>query len=352
MRISRKYLILFLVFSGFMMSNCEKSNEKGEEVYRSVILTSPIPIGNSTFTEYSGVIEEGKNVTASFMADGKIKNILVKEGDRVRKGQLIATLDDTDYQIGVNQLRAQLDQMTMEKQRMDEMFSRHNIAPNDYEKFSAGYEQLKLQMDMAENKLGYTKLYAPAEGYVSEKLMESGELVGAGTSIVKITDDSSLTANVDLPVAIFLNKDKIKSVKGFTPVYPESEIPLNEESFTPDVTNNMLYHMKLMIPAKYISRLSPGMNIRVGIEMEETQGYGDIIPVRALINESEKAYVWVYNSSDSTIHKKMVNVTGIPKGNSITVTGLDGSEEIVETGVKQLYEGEKVHIVNNSDFSL
>lgn len=352
MKIGKSYIsgcwaiLLLVIFFG-----CDKPVTQTDSL-RSVLITSPMPIGNSSSETYSGVIEEGKSVNASFMADGKINSMAVKEGDRVKKGQLIATLDDSDYKIGVNQLKVQFKQMTEEKKRMDEMFARHNIAPNDYEKFTAGYEQLRLQIEMAENKLGYTKLYSPTDGYVAEKFMESGELTGAGTPVYKITDDSRLIANVDLPVNAFLNKEKILSAYGYSPAYPDVAIPLTIESFTPDASNNMLYKMKLLVDPKYRANLSPGMNMKVEITSSDGDGAGYLIPVRAIGDEAGKKFVWVYNPGDSAIYKKYVNVVGVPSEKNITVGGLDGNERIVETGLKQLHEGEKVHISKNSDFGL
>ena len=350
----KKDKVKIIVFLGIFLCCFVNCTDKGhqEESYRYVRLISPETSAQTNSEGYSGIIEEGKNVNASFMADGKIRSLLVKEGDRVRKGQLIAALDDDDYQIGVNQLRAQFRQMTEEKKRMDEMFARHNIAPNDYEKFSAGYEQLELQMQMAENKLGYTKLYSPSDGYVSEKYMEPGELVGAGTPVYKITDDSNLIANVDLPVNVFLNRDKIVSVSGFSPAFPDESIPLSVESFTPDPSNNMLYKMKLLVPSRYARELTSGMNMRVEITSGAGDSEGMRVGSRSVFEENGKNYVWVYNPNDSTITKKVVNIVGTPVDNKLNVTGLTGKELIVETGVKQLYEGEKVNISKNSDFGL
>ena len=339
-------IVLSLLFFG-----CKKEKYEGDYI-RNVIITTPQPDDDTSVEYFSGVIEEGKSVKASFMADGKINKLMVKEGDRVKKGQLLANLDDSDYQIGVNQLRAQLNQMTEEKRRMDEMFNRHNISPNDYEKFSAGYEQLKLQMEMAENKLGYTKLYSPTDGYVSEKYMEPGELVGAGTPIYKITDDTKLTANIDLPVNIFINRKNIANTYGFSPVFPDTSIPLTVESFTPDPSNNMLYQMKLLIPSKYSTALTPGMNIKVEVAMNESGKSGYKVPSRSVFEENGTNYIWVYNNADSTIHKKLITITSQPVDKYINITGVEGNELIVETGVKQLYEGEKVHVSKNSDYGL
>lgn len=343
-------LLSFCIFISGLWS-CKQKNSS-EISIRTVRLTTPEPIGSASSSGYSGIIEEGKNVNASFMADGKLIRLHVKEGDRVKKGELLASLDDTDYQIGVNQLKAQLNQMTEEKKRMDEMFARHNIAPNDYEKFTTGYEQLKLQLQMAENKLSYTRLYSPTNGYISEKYIEAGELVGAGTPIFKITDDSELIANVDMPVSVYVNKNNIIDAIGFSSLFPDQPIPLRIESFTPDPSNKIFYKLKLLIPSKYAKDLTPGMNIRVEMVFKENGNAGTMVEARSVFDENGKKFVWIFNPEDSIITKHEITIEGLPEGNKLRVSGLTGKERIVETGVKQLYEGEKVSISHNSDYGL
>ena len=325
--------------------SCSKTDNQTKDIVRNVILTTPTATGEMGTTAYAGVVEEGKSVNAAFMADGKIANVAVKEGDRVHKGQLIASLDDSDYRIGVAQLETQLKQMTSEKARLDAMYDRHNVAPNDYEKFLAGYEQVKLQLDMAKNKLSYTKLYAPADGYIATKYLNPGELVGAGTPVVNIVDDTRLLASVDLPVGVYLAKNEIIAASGRVPGITDA-IPLKMESFTPDADNNMLYHMKLAITsASAAKELTPGMNITVNLETKGESTTGVLIPSRAIFSHDGTNYVWVYNPSDSTIHRTEVTVDGKPQGKQSLVTGLSGNEQIVETGVKQLTEGEKVNVL-------
>ena len=336
-------ILASIILSSFTLG-CQKSSPSQNIAVRNVILTDVEQNSSSVSKNYPGVVEEGKTVNASFMTGGKILSLKAKEGDRVRKGDLLATLDDSDYQIGVSQLRVQYDQMTAEKKRMEEMFARNNIAPNDYEKFEAGYEQLKLQLQMANNKLGYTKLYSPSNGFISYRYMEPGELVDAGTPIYKIIDDSSLEVSVDLPLQLFLKKNDIKEAYGTMPNI-EGEIPLKISSFTPDADNNQLYHMKLDIPAKYKSDITTGMNMNVRIEINNEDGGYALIPSRAVFNENGKSYVWTFNNQDSTISKKEVIISGPPHENKSMVSGLQGNEKIVSSGVKQLTEGEKVNVV-------
>ena len=346
MNLFRFSIVSIIYLACIIFSSCSKDSKIENPVIRNVILTEVTSNGETITKKYSGVVEEGKSVNAAFMTGGKLLNLNVKEGDKVRKGQLIASLDDTDYQIGVNQLKVQYDQMATEKKRMDEMYARHNIAPNDYEKFVAGFEQLKLHLEMANNKLGYTKLYSPSDGFISYRYMQPGELVDAGTPIYKITDDSKLEVDVDLPLQVYLNKNEIKNAYGEVPGII-GEIPLNIISFTPDADNNQLYHMKLDVPSYYKNNLTTGMNMVVTIEMLNDIKGESLIPSRALFEEKDSTYVWVYNENDSTLSKQPVTVIGQPQGNKSLVKGLKGDERIVTVGVKQLKEGEKVNIVPN-----
>lgn len=329
-----------------LFSGCSKDSKTVYPATRNVILTEVDSNGEVSTSRYSGVIEESKSVNAAFMTGGKLQTLNVKEGDKVRKGQLLATLDATDYQIGVNQLQVQYEQMVSEKKRMDEMFARHNVAPNDYEKFEAGFEQLKLQLDMAKNKLGYTRLYSPSDGFISYKYMQPGELVDAGTPIYKITDDTNFEVSVDLPLMVYLNRNEIKKVVGSIPSISE-EIPLTISSFTPDADNNQLYHMKLDVPTKFKKDLTTGMNISVAIELQNEVKGESLIPSRAIFDDNGVTYVWLFNETDSTLTKKSVTVVGQPQGSKSVVTGLSGNQKIVTTGVKQLKDGEKVNVVSN-----
>ena len=344
--------LIIIFFGGILIfaSGCRRANQKGPTL-RNVVVTQVSAPSNAESTDYSGIVEEGANVSASFMAEGKIASINVKEGDRVRKGQLLASLDDSDYRIGVSQLEAQFNQMTKEKERMDAMYEKHNIAPNDYEKFETGYEQLKLQLEMARRQLNYTKLYSPSSGYITERFFNPGELVGAGTPVFDIVDDSNLMASVDLPVSVYLDRSKILSAIGKVPGIP-GEIPLTLISFTPVADNNMLYRMKLAIPASFSKELTSGMNITVKLSTSEDIISESLVPSRAIFSEDGKTYVWLFDSNDSTIRKKQVEIEGVPHGKMSVVKGLSGGENIIETGVRQLYEGEKVNVLNRKDIGI
>ena len=160
-----------------------------------------------------------------------------------------------------------------------------------------------------------------------------------------------MVANLDLPVSVYLDKGSIVYYSGRVPGV-EGELPLSFISFTPDAENNMLYHLKLGIPEKWSRELTPGMNISVTITTDDNGSEGSLISSRAIFNDKGKTFVWVYSPQDSTIYKKEIKISGVSRGKKNVVEGLELNDQIIETGVKQLYDGEKVNVLNREDIGL
>lgn len=346
---NRTFLLAAALFMSAAFISCNDGNQANQkDRIQSVYVTTPAQSPSSASHNYTSAVEEGKSVNVSFKTGGQIKNLSVKEGDYVKKGQIIGRLDDVDYNLSVQQLEAQYNQMTSEMKRLDEMFKRNNISANDYEKAKSGYEQLKASLDMTRNKLAYTRLESPVSGYVTERFMEDGEMVGAGTPIYKILDNSSLETSVALPAAVYSRKDEIISCIGRSSTTGDADIPLEIISFVPDGDNNSLFRLRLAIPSSFKQKLMPGMNLSVKINFKSSDEIiTTMIPSRAIFNRDGNEYVWFVNADNSTINSKQISIVGSPVGKNSIVTGLNGDETIVAVGVNHLAEDEEVNVIGD-----
>lgn len=149
----------------FMLSSCSRPNQSSLPIH-SVQVVNPVPSSNTTTQRYSGIIREAHEISLGFKTAGQIKCIYVKEGDQVKKGELLAELDNADYLLGVEALQIQYDQLKSEVARTRKLFDQKSVSANDYEKASAGLKQLGVQLQVNKNKLKYTKLYSPTDGYI------------------------------------------------------------------------------------------------------------------------------------------------------------------------------------------
>ncbi len=334
---------------GFVSCNGNSHTDRGQIVH-NVFLAEPKNADGSSVREFAGRVEEARNVAAAFKTAGQLEKIYVKEGDRVRRGQLLAVLDSADYVIGVNQLRIQAAQIAAESARHAKLHASGGMSDNDFEKVTAGAKQVGLQLALNEKKIQYCRLTAPTDGVVTSVKFEPGEMVDAGTPVIDIMDNSHLEVVVDLPVSEYLRRGDFAGFTGRTPRFPGRVFQLNMLSLTPRSDNNQLFQMKLGIVNGSGVTLTPGMNLTVCIATDG-DGKGAVsIPASAVFDHEGAPAVWVYNPADSTISATRVEIagTGNADGSLIVTSGLNTSECVVRAGVHHLINGEKVNVIDNS----
>lgn len=337
-------LAFALALYGCGSRNDNNVREKSAGVYAF----TPESASDRSSTFHTSSIEEGKSVSAGFKTGGQIKQLTVKEGDYVKKGQTIGILDDTDYRLSLKQLETQYAQVASEVNRIEEMYRHNSVSENDYEKAKSGLQQLKIQLDMVNNQLSYTRLTAPISGHITERFMEEGEMVGAGTPVYKIVDNSGAEATVALSAGAYSMRDRIIRCIGRSPVTGDEEIPLDIISFIPDGDSNSLFKLRLKIPESYRDLLLPGMNMSVEILYNTASDLDSyLIPSRAMFERDGKTYVWAINPADSIIIAREVTVAGAPEGQYSTVRGLDNAGPIVAAGVHHLYDNQKVRVIGD-----
>ena len=213
--------------------------EKPAETFtRSVMLTTPVRTGAERIKHFSGVVQEKHDISLGFKTPGQIEQILVKEGDHVRKGQLIARLDDADYRLGVEALEIQSKQLEDEVKRLEALYHSKSVSVNDYEKAVAGLQQLKVQLQVNRNKLDYTRLYAPTDGYVQSVNFAPAEMVDAGTPVINLLDVHRIEVETELPADVYLLRSRFGKITSQATFEQAEEMPMQVVSITPKADGN------------------------------------------------------------------------------------------------------------------
>lgn len=331
----------------FAVSCSSGSDTAKEGAVHNVFLTEPRSADGATVREFAGRVEEARTVSAAFKTAGELKRVYVKEGDRVREGQLLAVLDSADYVLGVNQLRVQVAQIEAETARHAKLHASGGLSDNDFEKATTGARQLAYQLALNEKKIAYCRLTAPADGVVTSVNFEPGEMVDAGTPVIDLMDNTRLEVVVDLPVGEYLRRESFARFEGRSPRFPGKVIPLRMQSLTPKADNNQLYQLKLNVAAGSGVTLTPGMNLEVAIATDGDGSGAVTIPSSALFDDGGRPSVFVYNQADSVITATAVTIegTGNPDGTVTVTSGLAPSQSVVRAGVHHLVNGEKVNVI-------
>lgn len=315
----------------------------------SVAVVQPKPVAAEVGKNFSGRVEEAREINLGFKTPGQIEEICVKEGDFVKQGDLIARLDDEDYRLGVEALEVQYNQLTDEIGRMKQLLAAKSISENDYEKAVAGWKQLGVQLQVNRNKLNYTRLEAPVSGYVQNVNYEPAEMVDAGMAVVTLLDTHNMEVVVDIPTEVYLQRDHITGISCNSSPTGDSGMPMRLLSITPKADGNQLYRMRLAFAdAGAVRHLTAGMNIeaRLTIAVSDTAGVAACtLPMHAVFNDGGQDFVWVVEA-DSVVRRTAVTLGGIADGGTVVVTdGISIGDRVVRAGVEYLQDDEKVNIL-------
>ncbi len=318
-----------------------------ESVTRSVELTEPVLLESTRTIRRSGIVREAHTISLGFKTAGQIERIHVSEGDYVRRGDLLAELDAKDYRLGVEALQIQYDQLEEEVERTKRLFEQKSVSANDYEKAVAGLRQLGVQLQVNKNKLDYTKLYAPTDGYVQSVNFSPAEMVDAGTALFTLLDVSHMEVAVDIPVNEYRQRDRFVRYE-CTAAGIGGSMPMKLLGVTPKADGNQLYGLRLTFAQRPDRGLTAGMNVEVGIVIADTSSVtGVAVPLCAVFRDDvrNEPCVWVFGQ-DSTVTRRPIVLDGTDaEGRAVVIGGLTGQERIVRAGVHVLRDGERVRVV-------
>ena len=115
-----------------LLCGCVREAKQQDES-RYVETVTPASVGTDSQKHYSGTVKEAAHVNVAFKTAGQLSKILVREGSRVTAGQLIATLDDSDYLLGVKAAESQYKQLKGEVERLRVLHEGKALSGNDYE---------------------------------------------------------------------------------------------------------------------------------------------------------------------------------------------------------------------------
>lgn len=148
---------------------------------------------------YSGTIEEMSGSSLSFASVGTLRSVSVGEGQMVRQGQLIATIDETSLKSAYEAALAAKEQALDAEERMKMLHDAGSLSEIKWIEVQTQVRQALSAEKMAKKALTDTRLYAPFSGYVAEKQAEAGQSVAPGVPIVKLVRIDHVKVSISVP---------------------------------------------------------------------------------------------------------------------------------------------------------
>jgi RND family efflux transporter MFP subunit len=293
----------------------------------------------------------------SFRVSGKTQNIFVKEGDEVIKGQLLAELDPTDFEITLKDRKASYDTAKANFDRAKELVAKGAISKVDHDNLRAKYHTAKASLESAGQDLLYTKLKANFDGFIAKRYVENFEHVIVSKKIFALEDVSSLKILIDVPenlmIAVDKSNNKDRAIYAKFDTIKNKQFPLKfREATTKADPKTKTFKVTLMMAASKNYNILPGMTGTVFAEMFPSESHSNTpitLPVSAVVVNNEKqATVWIVDEKTMTVNPISVTA-GVMIGDSIRVDGLNLGDRVVIAGASFLRNDMKVTLLETGE---
>lgn len=349
--VMRQYRFILIVGTMFLLLSACK-NDNNQTTKPKTVKTEEVIFSDETLEmQYPGRVKSSQDASLSFKVSGTLQRILVKDGQRVKKGQLIAELDPIDYQVQFDATEAEYKQIKAEAERVIALYKDGGTTPNNYDKAVYGLKQITAKYQHHKDQLSYTKMYAPYDGVIEKHYIEEHEIVGAGMPVLNLVGAATPEVEISLPAQDFVKRDMFRNYTCTFDVYPGIVYKLEPKSISPKANANQLYTMTFKLVAEGNPIPSVGMNTMVTIA--STKG-GDvetyIVPSTAVFDADGVSRVFVYDANSSTVKAVEVNVTFLKiDGNSeVTSSSLKRGDLVVSSGVHHINDGESVRLITTT----
>lgn len=332
-----------------LLGGCGGNNKEQNEIIRKVKIEPVQQADSLTVKNYPGIIKGASELNLAFRVAGPIQRILVKEGDFVKQGQLVAQMDTRDYEVQLQVAQAQHDQVEAEAGRVIELYSRKSVNENDYDKAVSGLKMVGAQLKNAKDQMKDTQLHAPVSGYIQKVNFLENELIDAGMPVISMINVGHYQVELEIPVSLYVERDAIVAFSGFQPTISDKAFALQLLSYSKKANNNQLYRVQLRLNPSNQLQLAPGMDVQVKIELATNGGPQTCVPLTALFNDKGKTFVWVYQPSQSVQKREVVTGRLTGDGRIRISEGLQPEEQIVVAGVNNLRDNERVEPLEAAD---
>ncbi len=262
-----------------------------------------------------GRVEAVQRSTISAQTSGRIREIYVDVDDFVEADELLVRVSDTEQQARVSQAegdlaeaRARFNEARSEFERIRDVFDRGVVSRSEFDRAEAALESARARLRSAEGRveeareqLGYTEVYAPYSGIVTERHVEVGESVSPGSPLLSGISLNQLRVAVDVPQRLIHNVRERRS----------AEVLLNGDRVTAESLTifpyadpaSSTFRIRVNLPEQQDLSLFPGMFVKTAFVVDDVERL--LVPVEAVVYRSEVVAVYVVDDEDRVAFRQV-----------------------------------------------
>jgi RND family efflux transporter MFP subunit len=347
--------LLLAVLLSALVSGCSKQAAAPEP--ERAVRTQLVSTGTASAShEYAAEVKARVESRLSFRVSGKLLNRAVNLGDTVKAGQVLARIDAQDLRLaeaaaaaGVAAARTNRDQTAADYKRFVDLQRQGFISAAELERRESAFkaaqaqlDQAKAQADVQGNQAGYAQLIADAAGVVTGVDAEPGQVLTAGTPVVRIAQDGPRDIVFSVP------EDQIARVRAAASQPGALKVRLWGSDKTSPLALREVAAAADPATRTFLIKADAGkMDVKLGqsatvvLDLPQTAGIVKL-PLSAVLQQGGKTSVWVLDGASMTVKPVAVQVAGADGNEVVIAAGLNPGQEVVVAGVHVLNPGQKV----------
>jgi multidrug efflux system membrane fusion protein len=345
-----------VISSALLLAACSKPAPPEEPVRAVKVMTVGVDSYNAGH-EFAGEVKAQVESRLGFRVGGKIIRRQAELGQRVKAGQVLAQLDPQDYKLAADAARAQVaaaatqrDLAAADYKRYKELREQNFISGAELERrdstlkaAQAQLEQAQSQLAVQGNQANYAVLVADVSGVVTAVEAEAGQVVSAGTPVLRIAADGPRDVVFSVP------EDKVAAIKVGMPVKvrvwaqaAELDGKVREVSASADPATRT-YPVKVALATQEPPVL--GATVYVLPQGLGASGMQVMkLPTSALRQDGKASAVWVLDKTSMTVKSQPIQIATADGNEAVVASGLEPGMLVVSAGVHVLSPGQKVTI--------
>lgn len=339
------------------VSGCEEEQVVEQPVARPVKMLAIQTGASKGLREYPGKIEAIQHAEMGFEVEGRVIEFRFKEGDVIRKGDLLARLDPRDYQATLDAAIARRNAARAEYERIQSLYEVEAVSRRDLDVARRNFEVAVANVKTARKAVQDTYLKAPFSGRFAKRQVEAFENVRAKQPVLTLQDNSTLKMILNVPerdvatayrdLSIEERNKRVKVAVSLSSL-PGRVFPakIREFATTADPTTRT-FQVTLVFKNPEKVNILPGMTARATVEGQQGTSPAMIPANAVLADEKGASFVWLVDPSSMTVRKKPVGVGEISGSEILVTEGLGEGDEIAVSGVRNLREGMQVRRLEN-----
>lgn len=341
--------LYYAIAAVLMLTGCNKADGAPEQIAAEKIYPVEVSLvraaDNKEIISSVGTLRFRRETALGFTTSGKVSSVRYNEGDRVKRGALLAALDATNVSADINVARAERDRARAENERIETLFAQGWVTKARLEQSQANFQAAEARINQAQFASDTAKLYAPSNGIIITRNIDRGQIIAAGspalvfgqvdsgyTLRIPLTSADAAKINVGMPVNITMSSIDDEQFSGTL-----TEI----DGRADDRTGSFFATVELPSDNRFKSGQIGTANFTISSDRQIIS-----VPASAISGiRSSEAILYIYDPKKERAKIRSV-VLGKLNDNMINiVSGVSVGETIIVRGHEKLAENSRVKAV-------